>query len=134
MDWVYLILKMLVLVIVVLIVYNFLKIYLLDKLKINKWIVLALAVVVFIAPVFLGEDANMLGSWWQYVHSAVFVMLFMWFMDLAGLNKRRQSNNKYSKNDKNNVIKSKAKPSRVKNTSMEVIEKNKKKKIFKSRK
>lgn len=131
MDWVYLILKMLVLVIVVLIVYNFLKIYLLDKLKVNKWIVLALAVAVFIIPGLLGENANMLGGWGQYLHSAVFVVLIMWFMDLVGLNKRRQSNNKYSKNDKNNVIKSKAKPSRVKNTSMEVIEKNKKKKIFK---
>ncbi|GAA0178563.1 hypothetical protein SH2C18_15950 [Clostridium sediminicola] len=131
MEWVYLVLKMLVLVIVILIVYNFMKVYLLDKVKINKWIVLALAVITFIAPVFFGEKSNMLGSWWQYLHSAIFVMLFLWYMDLAGFNKRTKSNNRYSKNDKNTVIKSKAKPSRIKNTSMEVIEKNKKKKLFK---
>lgn len=131
MEWVYLVLKMLVLVIVILIVYNFMKVYLLDKVKINKWIVLALAVITFIAPVFFGEKANIFGSWWQYLHSAIFVMLFLWYMDLAGFNKRTKSNNRYSKNDKNAVIKSKAKPSRIKNTSMEVIEKDKKKKLFK---
>lgn len=131
MDWVYLILKMFALVAVVLVVYNFLKIYLLDKIKINKWIVLAMALLVFILPSFLVQSQDMLGSWWQYIHSAAFVILFMWFMDLAGLNKRIQSKNSYSKTDKNNVIKPKAKPSRVKNSDMEVVQTKVKKKLFK---
>ncbi|SHH64063.1 hypothetical protein [Clostridium grantii] len=134
MDWVYLILKMLALVVVVLIAYNFLKIYLLDKIKINKWIVLIMAIIVFILPNFFVKNVSILGSWWQYVYSGTFVILFMWFMDLAGLNKRMQSKVVSNKDGKNVVIKSKAKPTRLKNSNMEVIETKKGKKAKKNKK
>jgi hypothetical protein len=134
MNWVYLILRMLLLVVVVLIAYNFLKIYLLDKIKINKWVVLAMAIIVFLLPNFFLSDAGMLNSWWQYVYSGIFVILFMWFMDLAGLNKRMQLKATVSNNGKNSTIRTKAKPTRLKNSNMEVIETKKGKKVKNNKK
>jgi hypothetical protein len=125
---------MLLLVVVVLIAYNFLKIYLFDKIKINKWVVLAMAIIVFLLPNFFLSDASMLNNWWQYIYSGVFVILFMWFMDLAGLNKRMQSRTTVSNNGKNSVIRTKAKPTRLKNSNMEVIETKKGKKAKKNKK
>lgn len=132
MEWANLILKMLILVIIVVVVYNLLKVYVLDKIKINKWIVLALAFLFFILPSFFVNNEAVFGSWGQYVFSGIFVVLFMWFLDLAGLTNRKvapkKSTGKYYEN------KPKAKPERVNKSNMEVISnKNSKKKIFKNK-
>ncbi len=140
MDWVSLILKMLGLVIVVVVVYNILKVYVLDKIKINKWVVFALAVLFFILPGFFVSNNEVLGTWVQYVFSVIFVILFMWFLDLAGwTSKSRGGNTTSKKNTKNTTNKyvqnkPKAKPSRVSKTNMEVIqEKKSKKNMFKKK-
>ncbi|WP_461206528.1 hypothetical protein [Clostridium sp. DL1XJH146] len=136
MEWTSLILRMLGIVIVVVVVYNFLKIYVLDKIKINKWLVLALSAVFFILPGFFVINNEVLGTWIQYLFSIIFVILFMWFLDLAGwTNKSRGRKSTSNKNtSKYAQNKPKAKPSRVDKTNMEVIqEKKNKKNMFKKK-
>lgn len=115
---------MLLMVIVVLFLYNVLKVYVLENIQVNKWIILTLAAIVFALPNILWPK-QVQGTIWQYLQTGVFLILFLWFMDLAGLSKRNAAN----KNGNNNpVIKTKAKPNRVNNNDMEVIKKGKKKK------
>ncbi|MCY6371930.1 hypothetical protein [Clostridium ganghwense] len=115
-------LPMLLMVIIILIVYNVLKIYVLEKIKINKWIVLTIALVVLLVPSFVWPQIAK--SFWYYIQTAVFLILFLWFMDLAGLSRKSTPNN-----GKDSMIRSKAKPSRLnKNNDMEIINKGKKKK------
>lgn len=116
------ILGMIAFSIVVFIIYYGLKTYLLSKIKISKWIVLAIAIVFFIAPVILWPTMPVFIA--KYVLPGVFVILILWFMDLAGFMKRRPvsnsksnySNTSYKKDKKNDVVmRPKAKPNRVKN-------------------
>ncbi|HEY8892978.1 MAG TPA: hypothetical protein VIM70_22390 [Clostridium sp.] len=106
--------------IVVLVVYNVLKAYVLYKIKINKWIILTAALVIFIVPMALWKNIPIYMS--RYIIPGLFVMLFLWFMDLSGfLGKRKTTNTNYTtssskKNKKPDVIiRPKAKPNRVKN-------------------
>lgn len=115
-------LPMLIMVIIIIIVYNALKIYVLENIKVNKWVILVIGLIVLFVPQIIWHDISK--SVWYYVQTAVFLVLFLWFMDLVGLNKNRNT-----KNDKGNVIRSKANPNRInKVKDMEVIEKGKKKK------
>ncbi|WP_052447354.1 hypothetical protein [Clostridium polynesiense] len=82
--------------------YTVLKVYLLQKLKVNRWIIFTLALIVLIVPSFLRLN----GMVWVSVQSGLFVMLFLWFMDLTKLQKAKEKEIK---------IKPKAKPNRVKN-------------------
>ena len=82
--------------IVVLVVYNVLKTYVLYKIKINKWIVLGLAMVLFMVPMLIWP--NMPKYVANYVIPGIFVFLFLWFMDLSGfIKKKNVSNNKLYK-------------------------------------
>jgi len=106
--------------IVVLVVYNVLKAYVLHKIKINKWIILAAALIIFIVPMALWQNMPIYMS--RYIIPGLFVMLFLWFMDLSGfLGKRKTTNTNYTTNSskKNKkpdvIIRPKAKPNRVKN-------------------
>ncbi|SHH79019.1 hypothetical protein SAMN02745196_01378 [Clostridium collagenovorans DSM 3089] len=104
------------------IVFTVLKEYVLDRVKINKWIVLVLALVVAFVPGYLGVDAtSFLG---KYIIPAIYVILFLWFIDLCGLfnwfekksnDKERLKHNKYVKqvDKKHDVIKPKAKKNRA---------------------
>jgi len=105
--------------IVVLVLYYFIKPYLL-KLKINKWIILGVAVVIFFVPLLIWPSMPRAVA--NYVIPGIFVFLILWFMDISGFMKRRNvpttnytSTN--SKKDKKNdvVIRPKAKPNRIKN-------------------
>jgi len=106
--------------IVMLVLYNVLKYYVLFKIKINKWIVLAASLILFFVPILIWP--NMPGYLKSYVIPGIFVVLFLWFMDLSGFIKRKNvyktnyttSNYKNDKK-KNVVIRPKAKPNRVKN-------------------
>lgn len=117
--WPKLILEMVVFAIVILLAYNALKHYVLDKLKVNKWIILTIALIVLLVPNFLGVDQK--NVFWLYGPSGIFIILFLWFIDLSGWNKRKTSNNistssYYKKSNKKDVkIRPKAKPNRVKN-------------------
>ncbi|WP_242845244.1 hypothetical protein [Clostridium novyi] len=84
-------LPMLLIVVVILFVYNVLKIYVLDKIKVNKWVMLVITILVFFIPNLLwGKQIQ--NTYWQYIHTGVFLIFFLWFLDLAGLNNRRAYN------------------------------------------
>jgi hypothetical protein len=140
MDIFIAILKIIAGSIVILAIYYGLKTYVLSKIKVNKWIVLAAAIVVFIVPMLVLP--NMPGYVRTYVIPGIFVILFLWFMDLSGFIKKRDvSKTNYTTtsskkdNKKDIVIRSKAKPNRVKNNVVispkanpNSVKKNKKKK------
>jgi hypothetical protein len=140
MDIFIAILKIIAGSIVMLAIYYGLKTYVLSKIKVNKWIVLAAAIVVFIVPMLVLP--NMPGYVRTYVIPGIFVILFLWFMDLSGFIKKRDvskanytTTSSKKDNKKDIVIRSKAKPNRVKNNVVispkanpNSVKKNKKKK------
>lgn len=116
------ILELIAFAVIILIFYNVAKTLVLSKIKANKWIVLISAILVFILssviPVLL--KLQLQGTIFQIIFAAIFIFLFLWYLDLAGFNKKYENNNNtYSWNKKNKkndiVIKPKAKPNRVKN-------------------
>jgi predicted membrane channel-forming protein YqfA (hemolysin III family) len=114
-SWITLILSILLFTAVTIIVFNLLRIYVFTKVKVNKWIVLAIAVLIFFMPAFLG--VNLQNGVVSAVQSGLFVIFFLWFMELSGFSNKGASKRFYGKNDKNDKIKirPKAKPNRVKN-------------------
>lgn len=118
-------LPILLVVVLAIVIFNVLKIYVLDNIKINKWIPLVISLLVMIVPNIVWPQIRT--SFLYYVQMVIFLLLFLWFMDLAGLNGAGSSPKNENKNSQ--VIRSKAKPNRVaKNKDMEVINTNKKKK------
>lgn len=105
MNWVGFVATLIGFGLLILIIYNLLRIFVLSKLNANKWIVLAAAVLVFFLPLLF--EINMNTTIASLVQSGLFVILFLWFMDLSGFNNRRSKK-------KEVVIKPKAKPNRVK--------------------
>lgn len=113
------ILGMFAFAIVALVIYWALKTYVLCKIKISKWVVLGIAVVIFVVPMLIWPTMPTYVS--KYVIPGIFVIFALWFMDLAGLMKKKDisktnytTTSKKSKKD-NIVIRPKAKPNRVKN-------------------
>ncbi|WP_017417180.1 hypothetical protein [Clostridium tunisiense] len=99
----------------VLLIYQLLKPLVLDKIRINKWIILAAALIEFIVPSIIWP--TMPNIFVKYIVPGVFVILFLWFLDLSGYikkNQQRVASYKKNKNKSNVVIKPKAKPNRVK--------------------
>ncbi|MCB2293023.1 hypothetical protein LGK95_05735 [Clostridium algoriphilum] len=115
------ILSMIVFAIIALALYYVLKTYVLYKIKISKWIVLGIAIVFFIVPMIVWPTMPTFVS--KYVIPGIFVIFALWFMDLAGLMRKKKNVSKTnytstnSKKDKKDdiVIRPKAKPNRVKN-------------------
>lgn len=115
-TWLTVVFQILFFVIIFLVVYNQLKIRVLSKLHPNKWIILVTALIAFFVPTMIATyfKYNLNGTVWQYVQSAVFIIFFLWFIDLRS-GAIYNSSNKVTANRKNNiVIKPKAKPNRVK--------------------
>lgn len=106
--WLKFILQVLVFSIIVIVGYTALRMFVLDKIKINKWIVLAMSMLVLLFPVLIKVNIN--GTIWQYVQSSIVIILTLWFIDLMGFNAAKPRS---SKNDV--VIRPKPKPNRVKN-------------------
>ena len=116
MDTLFFFLSILVFALGVLLIYQFLKPFIFEKIKINKWLVLVIAIFVFIVPSLIWPTMPSLVA--KYVVPGIFVIFFLWFMDLSGyIKKAPQKNmNVYSKKKKDNIIiKPKAKPNRIKN-------------------
>jgi phosphatidylglycerophosphate synthase len=114
--WLTVIFQVLFFVVIFLVVYNQLKKYVLSKLHPNKWLILTLAVIAFFVPTMIAAyfQYNLNGTVWQYVQSAIFIVFFLWFVDLRS-GAIYNTNNKRTANKKNSiVIKPKAKPNRVK--------------------
>lgn len=110
-TWLLIGLQMIGFAIVILVIYNLLKIYVFSKIKVNKWIVLTSAVIIFMVPIIL--PLNLPWNLWTYIPSGIFVILLLWFMDLSGFSGRSRYENKNKKNEI--VMKPKAKPNRIKN-------------------
>lgn len=77
--------------------------YVFNKVKVNKWIILAAAIIIFLIPMFISMN-----QWIMLIISAVATILFLWFLDII-----RNGYPKLKK-EKKVVIKPKAKPNRVK--------------------
>ena len=89
--------------IVILVAYALCKRYIFGKVRINKWIPLSIAIILFAAQIFVGQTN-------VYVSSglSIFaVLFFLWFMDITQKGGPK-------KKEKQIVIKPKAKPNRVK--------------------
>ena len=116
-GWLKFILEVIVFAIIILTVYNVLKKYVLSKVKANKWVILVIVLLVFTFPYtfYVVTKKQLTTAIINYVQMPVFVIFFLWFMDLIGFGATRNVNRK---DDKDNiVIKPKAKPNRVKNNN-----------------
>lgn len=100
---------MVLFVIVTLITYNLLKIFVLSNLKINKWIILTLGIVVCALTIFIKVPIFImcLLQW-------VYFVLILWFVDICVQERRIKQKNK---NKKVMVNKPKVKPNRIKNNN-----------------
>ena len=111
--WLQVLLQVVFIAIIFLFVYNQLKIHILYKFHPNRWIILLLSLVAFFLPIIIATyfRYNLNGSVWQYISSAVFLVLFLWFVDLRS---GAIYDVKGSRKEKNIEIRPKAKPNRVK--------------------
>lgn len=84
--------------------YALCRMYVFTKVRINKWIPLAVAIILFIIQLTFGAINRILSSGL----SVLIVLFLLWFMDILQTGGAK-------KNEKKIVIKPKAKPNRVKN-------------------
>lgn len=108
-------LPVIILVVIILGIYNVLKLFVFDKIRAVKWAKWVVLVITILLAALNGYLGNKFGqtSWQYYVCMGVFVIALFTFFDLIGFSRRRASS-KYSKKD-DVVIRPKAKPNRVKN-------------------
>lgn len=87
--------------IIILVVYKQVKERLLYKYHPNKWYVLAAAGIVFLIPMLITEyyKYNMTGTLWQYMDSTIFIILFLWFIDISNGNMKKVVDNKNKKTE-----------------------------------
>jgi hypothetical protein len=111
--WLQVLLQVVFIAIIFLFVYNQLKIHILYKFHPNRWIILLLSIVAFLVPTIIAAyfRYNLNGSVWQYISSAAFLVLFLWFVDLRS---GAIYDVKGSQKEKDIKIKPKAKPNRAK--------------------
>lgn len=107
-------------VVIVMLFYNFVvRVYVLPKIKINKWIVLALGVIMFFVTNIVGANLKIDYTKFgvkqipYYICMLLFILFFFMFFDLMGWGSAARMDKKKGKNDI--VIRPKAKPNRVKN-------------------
>lgn len=114
--WLTVVLQILFFLVIFLVVYNQLKIRVLSKLHPNKWFILAVAIISFFVPTMIAAyyNYNLNGTVWQYVQSAVFIVFFLWFIDLRSGAIYKTPNTKLNNGKRDVTIKPKAKPNRVK--------------------
>lgn len=77
--------------------------FIFSKVRINKWIPLAIAIALFVIQIFVGQSNIYVSS----VFSIFTVLFFLWFMDITQTGGPK-------KKEKQIMIKPKAKPNRVK--------------------
>jgi len=90
-TWLTVLLQVAFFAVIMFVVYKQLKERLLYKYNPNKWIVLAAAGMVFFLPMLASQvlNYNVSGTVWQYLDSAVFIVLFLWFVDIQNGNMKR---------------------------------------------
>lgn len=78
--------------------------YVFSRFKVNKWIILSVAIILFILQALLGVGKNI---YVQFIFMIPIIWFFLWFMEInSGLAIKSK--------EKKIVIKSKAKPNRAK--------------------
>lgn len=101
-----LILQIILLAVVIFGGFSLLSRYVFNRVRVNKWIILAAAIIIFIIPMLIPMN-----QWIMLAISAVATILFFWFLDIL-----RNGYPKLKK-EKKVVIKPKAKPNRVKHNN-----------------
>lgn len=98
--------------IAIIVVYFLLKKFVLEKINVNKWLVLFIAFVLFLIPLFIEKvsNKNMNGSLLWYLLSGLSIVMFLWYIDLLEIGRSGVKNNNRNKI----VMKSKPKPNRAK--------------------
>lgn len=108
--------------IIVFVVYHGLKKFVLDKIKVNKWLVLGVGIIFFMVPPLFSYALPRIVS--NFVLPGIFVIFFLWFLDLSGFMKKVEKKaetttykkiSSGSKKKEDITIRPKAKPNRVKN-------------------
>lgn len=108
MDFLITILSFVLMFAVIMVVYVLSKKYVFGRVRINKWIPLAIAVVLFIAQIFAAQVfPGDVSKYLTIVLSIFAVIFFLWFMDIMQTGGPK-------KKEKQIVIKPKAKPNRAK--------------------
>ncbi|MBE6063287.1 MAG: hypothetical protein E7207_06990 [Clostridium butyricum] len=98
------VLYFIIMLIVMIGAYSLCRMYLFNKVRINKWIPLVIAIVLFIVQILVGKVNQILN-----IGLSIFIVLFfLWFMDILQTGGPK-------KNEKKIIIKPKAKPNRIKN-------------------
>lgn len=125
--WLVFIFEIILMTIVVFFAYSLLRQYVFSRIKVNKWVIICIAVVAFLIPLVLQVIGVKLTSTLIYIQSGIYVIIFLWLFDTLGWGRRpvqtKNTNIKNANSKKDNiVIRSKAKPNRLKNTDMEVID------------
>ncbi|WP_333861274.1 hypothetical protein [Clostridium sp.] len=112
-SWLNVVLQVLVMTVLVITFYKLLKSYILHKFHPNKWLILILAIAAFFLPPVISAyfKYNLNGTIWQYISSAVFLILFLWFVDLK--NGDIYTSGRKSSKGKDIKIRPKAKPNRA---------------------
>lgn len=124
-GWLSTILLVVFFAVAILVVYNLLSTYVLSKLKVNKWIILAIGVFIFVLSNFFGNWLP--GKLGLYIPAGLFTVFLLWFMDVSGYTARSAAIRE-NKNKPKTIIKPKAKPNRLKYTTDVIEVKGKKKK------
>lgn len=107
--------------IVVLGIFQLLKKFVLEKIKINKWIVLAIGIIFFmLPPLFIPSMPRIISN---FILPGLFVIFFLWFLELSGFMKKVEKKaedttykkiSSIKKKKADIEIRPKAKPNRVK--------------------
>lgn len=119
--------------IAIFILYSMANIYYLSRLKVSKWVILAVSLVfLFVGLIIPAYTDNVII---QYIPTAGFVFFFLWYADLSGLSNIGTSKSKNGKPAA--AIKPKAKPNKLKYADEKDIIKTKspkeKSKLFKKK-
>lgn len=122
--------------IAIFIAYSVANLYYLSKLKVNKWIVLTASIVFLLIGLVLPAFSDNVIL--NYVPTAVFVFLFLWYADLSGIsNIAVPKNTTRTSTNKGSAIKPKAKPNKLKYVDqkdlLKIETKKEKSKLFKKK-
>lgn len=108
--------------VIVLVIFQLLKKFVLSKIKVNKWIVLAIGILFFLLPpLFISNLPPVVVN---FVLPGIFVIFFLWFLELTGFMKKVEKKTEETTYKKISAVKKKkadieirpkAKPNRVKN-------------------
>lgn len=112
MQFVYFAGEILLATFILIVGYNYLSRYVFSKLKVNKWLILVIGVLILAVPYLPFWNINLNNTYYSFIFSIVAAMFFLWFLDLMGWTKKAVNQKSTKKNDI--IIKPKAKPNRVK--------------------